>query len=38
MKSVKPIVLLSFLFFASVVAEPISNANSNDIADYDDSG
>jgi len=37
MKSVKPIVLLSFLFFASVVAEPISNANSNDIADYDDS-
>ena len=42
MKSVKPILLLSFLFFASVIAddfsEPVANLeSSNEIEDYDDS-
>jgi len=42
MKSVKPIVLLSFLFFASVIAddfsEPVANfESSNEIEDFDDS-
>ena len=40
MKSVKPIVLLSFLFFASVIADDLSDpisTNNNEISDYEDS-
>ena len=40
MKSVKPIVLLSFLFFASIIADDLSDpisTNNNEISDYEDS-
>lgn len=40
MKSVKPIVLLSFFFFASVIAEDVTESytvgESNDISEFDD--
>lgn len=41
MKSVKPVVLLSFLFFASVIATDVSETSdnsefTNDLADFDD--
>lgn len=37
MKNMKPIVLLSFLFFASVIAEPLDYESSNEVADLDNS-